>query len=112
MCHRLKLKLFGLMSKEEDVNTNNEPWQGFYYDYRTLNKKLESSGLIQILADFFIYAGDVCSILYTNSLAAHSGPMREHSLTTTGAPSNAYIVKNNIYNKYIQTHTSIYIIFF
>lgn len=108
MCNELKLPIFESIvpqtkkeqpkaadSEEEAEKEKTKPkaWSGFSIDYRTLNKKLESTELIQTLADFFIYTGDVCSILYTNSLAAHSGPMREHSFNPEDTPSNAYIVK-------------------
>lgn len=97
MCNELNLPILESIAQIQQVklsdSTTPNGWRGFSIDYRTLNKKLESTELIQTLAEFFIYTGDVCSLLYTNSLAAHSGPMREHSFNTDEAPSNAYIVK-------------------
>ena len=38
-----------------------------------------SSGLLSGLAEAFMVNGDVCSQAYTNTPAAHSGPMRRFS---------------------------------
>lgn len=95
MCNELSLPILESISPSPEKSTESttpKGWNGFSFDYRTLNKKLESTELIQTLADFFIYTGDICSLLYTNSLAAHSGPMREHSFNMDEVPSNAYIV--------------------
>lgn len=112
MCNELNLPILESIAQVQQVKLSDstEPngWRGFSIDYRTLNKKLESTELIQTLAEFFIYTGDVCSLLYTNSLAAHSGPMREHSFNTEEAPSNAYIVNNECHT----IHISIYSHFF
>lgn len=96
MCNELNLPILESISPKQENSTEDttpKTWNGFTIDYKTLNKKLESTELIQTLADFFIYTGDICSLLYTNSLAAHSGPMREHSFNAEEAPSNAYIVQ-------------------
>lgn len=85
MCKRLGSPAF----VTED---NNAQWSGFSYDYRTLTKMLETTKLTSPLADFFITSGDISSLLYTNSLAAYSGPMREHSSNPSAAPSNTLIV--------------------
>ena len=88
MGKRLGLSIFS----NDDANAQ---WTGFSYDYRSLVKLLEPTKLISTLADFFIVSGDISSILYTNSLAAHSGPMREHSSNLSDAPNNLLIVNIN-----------------
>ena len=89
MCKRLGSPAF-------TADDSNAQWTGFSYDYRTLTKMLESTKLTAPLADFFITSGDIASLLYTNTLASHSGPMREHSSNPSAAPSNTLIVKNKI----------------
>ena len=78
------------------TDDSNAQWTGFSYDYRTLAKLLGATKLTSPLADFFINSGDISSLLYTNSLAAHSGPMREHSSNPSAAPNNTLIVHSHL----------------
>ena len=48
-----------------------------------------------------VFVGDVCSILYTYSLAAYSGPMRVHSTNPKDAPSNALIAVQRRYQNMV-----------
>jgi hypothetical protein len=40
-------------------------------------KALGRLGALDLLVEYFVQNGDVCSLLYTNSPAMHTGPMRE-----------------------------------
>lgn len=78
-----------------------EKWQGLNVEYKKLTGILEPTKLVATLADFFIYTGDVFSILYTNSLAAHSGPIRELSSNPSATPSNTLISIQRRYHNVI-----------
>ena len=78
-----------------------ERWPGLMLAYKRLTGNMEQTKLVATLADFFIYAGDVFSVLYTNSLAAHSGPIREHSSNPTATPSNTLIAIQRRYHNVV-----------
>lgn len=48
-------------------------------------------GVLCSLAELYIQNGDVCSLLYTNSVASHSGGIRQYSPRLHAAPSDVKI---------------------
>lgn len=78
-------------SSNSSSNNRTEKWPGLAFKCKELIGAMEQTKLVATLADFFIYSGDVFSVLYTNSLAAHSGPIRELSSNPSATPSNTLI---------------------
>lgn len=66
------------------------PWSFFKCTLTQLTHAL-SSAFITAIAEFFVSAGDVVSMLYTNSPAMHSAIIRDFSAKVASAPLNAFV---------------------
>eukprot|EP00727_Mastigamoeba_balamuthi_P007855 m51a1_g3690 putative probable phosphoinositide phosphatase sac9-like (1382) ;mRNA; r:344780-350053 len=98
LCRKLNCSGFRSISEGE------KRWSHFACNLQAMSQILRSSGILETLADFFVYNGDICSILYTNSCAAHSGPLRDYSPNTSSAPINAIIAIQRRYQNILHDH--------
>ena len=88
-------------STNSNSSGSNNAWCYLDLTLDGLTQLLEKR-IIESLAEFFVYNGDVCSLLYTNSAAMHSALMRDYSPNISNAPINALIaIQRRYQNLYL-----------
>lgn len=94
MCRRLGCPDFAASST---TDTETEEWPLLEEGMELVRARLQKARVLEALADLFVAVGDVCSMLYTNSPAAHSEALRALQPVPAPAPSNAVIALQRRY---------------
>lgn len=88
----------------DDKGGPTEEWGHYDLELPQLVARLPSP-LLGSLTEFFVYMGDVISVLYTNSPAMHSSLMREYSPNVAAPRSNAFIAIQRRYQNVVKDST-------